>query len=69
MFGLHIQRMNLTSTGTKEMESGGLMDLMEMECGLYPSHAPPAHGWSSISKTGSTQSAPMVMTFRSIAAI
>lgn len=34
-----------------------------------PSHAPPAHGWSSISKTGSTQSAPMVMTFRSIAAI
>eukprot|EP00985_Skeletonema_marinoi_P034505 scaffold44103_cov161-Skeletonema_marinoi.AAC.2 len=30
-----------------------------------PSHAPPAHGWSSIS-TGSTKSAPMVMTFRKI---
>ena len=30
-----------------------------------PSHAPPAHGWSSIS-TGLTKSAPMVMTFRKI---
>jgi hypothetical protein len=29
-----------------------------------PSHAPPAHGWCSM--TGSTQSAPMVMTFRKI---
>ena len=30
-----------------------------------PSHAPPAHGWSSISN-GSTKLAPMVMTFRKI---
>jgi len=29
-----------------------------------PSHAPPAHGWYSM--TGSTHSAPMVMTFRKI---
>lgn len=32
---------------------------------LGPSHAPPSHGWSNV-MTGSTKSAPMLMTFRKI---